>query len=188
MTASATRTRPRSHCDYKKAPFFNVIAAFWIQFMTHDWLSHMEEGHNSAQYMSVGCTSQKILGVETALTPAQVAELGCRPADAMDESYVADGSPPGSFTSADGSHYARAPKTFRNNNTAWWDASQVYGYDVASQTRVKRDMRDPARLMMMPLKGRTAAGDRQGYLPVLSEADPKNPDWAGQEAVAFADN
>ncbi|NTW07053.1 MAG: oxygenase, partial [Syntrophaceae bacterium] len=31
-------------CDYKKAPFFNVLAAFWIQFMTHDWFSHMEEG------------------------------------------------------------------------------------------------------------------------------------------------
>ena len=35
-----------ANCDYKKAPFFNVLAAFWIQFMTHDWFSHMEEGHN----------------------------------------------------------------------------------------------------------------------------------------------
>src|ERR1039457_5292718 len=26
-----------ANCDYKKAPFFNVLAAFWIQFMTHDW-------------------------------------------------------------------------------------------------------------------------------------------------------
>src|SRR4029078_1679403 len=24
-------------CAYKTAPFFNVLAAFWIQFMTHDW-------------------------------------------------------------------------------------------------------------------------------------------------------
>ena len=24
-------------CDYEKAPFFNVLAAYWIQFMTHDW-------------------------------------------------------------------------------------------------------------------------------------------------------
>src|SRR5260370_20629467 len=29
-------------CDYKPAPFFNVLAAFWIQFMTHDWFSHLE--------------------------------------------------------------------------------------------------------------------------------------------------
>ena len=26
-----------ANCDYKKAPFFNVLAAYWIQFMTHDW-------------------------------------------------------------------------------------------------------------------------------------------------------
>ena len=43
-----------AHCDYQKAPFFNVLAAFWIQYMTHDWFSHMEEGHNENQWMSVG--------------------------------------------------------------------------------------------------------------------------------------
>ena len=37
-----------AHCDYKKAPFLNVLAAFWIQFMTHDWFSHLEEGHNGS--------------------------------------------------------------------------------------------------------------------------------------------
>ena len=37
---------PDANCDYQKAPFFNVLAAYWIQFMTHDWFSHMEEGHN----------------------------------------------------------------------------------------------------------------------------------------------
>ena len=34
---------PNANCDYQKAPFFNVLAAYWIQFMTHDWFSHMEE-------------------------------------------------------------------------------------------------------------------------------------------------
>src|SRR5262249_18970980 len=34
-----------ANCDYQKAPFFNVLAAYWIQFMTHDWFSHMEDGH-----------------------------------------------------------------------------------------------------------------------------------------------
>ena len=38
---------PDANCDYQKAPFFNVLAAYWIQFMTHDWFSHMEEGHNA---------------------------------------------------------------------------------------------------------------------------------------------
>jgi Animal haem peroxidase len=177
-----------SHCDYKKAPFFNVLAAFWIQFMTHDWFSHLEEGHNSTQYMNVGCVSEKVNGVETPLTPVQVAQLGCRPGDAMDKSYVAEGDPPASFKSGGDSHYARAPRTFHNNNTAWWDASQIYGYDATSLIRVKRDPHDPARFLMLPLAGKTSPGDRQGYLPILSDADPKNPDWKGQEAVAFPDN
>ena len=30
-------------CPYRKAPSFNVLAAFWIQFMTHDWFSHLDE-------------------------------------------------------------------------------------------------------------------------------------------------
>ena len=77
-----------THCDYKKAPFFNVLAAFWIQFMTHDWFSHLEEGHNDRQYMNVGCVSQKVNDIETPLTAAQVAQLGCRPGDAIDKSYV----------------------------------------------------------------------------------------------------
>ena len=43
-----------ARCDYKKAPFFNVLAAFWIQFMTHDWFSHLEEGRNAPATMAVG--------------------------------------------------------------------------------------------------------------------------------------
>ena len=46
-----------ARCDYKKAPFFNVLAAFWIQFMTHDWFSHLQEGQNGPGTMMVGCAS-----------------------------------------------------------------------------------------------------------------------------------
>jgi len=176
------------HCDYKQASFFNVLAAFWIQFMTHDWFSHLEEGHNTSAYLSVGCASQKVDGVETPLTPADAARLGCRPADAMERAYVADDSPPGKFGSGPRNYYARAPKTFRNNNTAWWDASQIYGFDAFSRARVKRDPHDPARLLMVRIPGRNSHGDRQGYLPLLEDSDPKNPDWAGQESTAFGDN
>src|SRR4029077_12907436 len=47
-----------AECKYKKAPFFNVLAAFWIQFMTHDWFSHLEEGHNRPEWIAVGCGTQ----------------------------------------------------------------------------------------------------------------------------------
>lgn len=177
-----------ANCDYKKAPFFNVLAAFWIQFMTHDWFSHLEEGHNTAQYMPVGCASQKVNGVETPLSSADATRLGCRPADAMERAYVADSSAPTRFSHAGRDYIARAPRTFRNTNTAWWDASQLYGYDERSRIRVKRDPADAARLLMVPVAGRTSEGDRQGYLPVLAPSDPMNADWAGQEATAFPGN
>ena len=47
--------------------------------------------------MNVGCVSQKVNDVETPLTPAQVAQLGCRPGDQIDKSYVADSDPARQF-------------------------------------------------------------------------------------------
>ncbi len=55
-TATACPASPTdASCDYKKAPFFNVLAAFWIQFMTHDWFSHLRGGAQRAEHMPVGC-------------------------------------------------------------------------------------------------------------------------------------
>lgn len=159
----------KANCDYKKAPFFNVLAAFWIQFMTHDWFSHMEEGHAGPELMSVGCAN---------LTPDQVSQLGCRPGDRIDKSYVADDSPPATFSQGGRNYLARAPKVMQNTNTAWWDASQIYGFDDVSVRRVKRDPADAAKLQILP----------SGYLPPLAAGDPMNPEWAGQEAVGFPDN
>ncbi len=168
-----------ANCDYKKAPFFNVLAAFWIQFMTHDWFSHMEEGHNASEYMKVGCD---------ALTPEQLKQLGCRPDDRIDKGYVGVSGDARQFTN-NGTQYAeRAPKAFRNNVTAWWDASQIYGYDETSRKRVKRDPADRARLLLASVGERPGAGEKQGYLPLLQASDPMNPQWAGQESVAFPDN
>ena len=173
-----------ANCDYKKAPFFNVLAAYWIQFMTHDWFSHMEEGHNAPEFMKTGCESQLVNGVPTPLTPDQVKELGCRPDDQIDRGYVADDSAPGTFTKDGRQYLTRAPKVMANRNTAWWDASQIYGYDDTSVRRVKRDPKDPAKLLLEPVAGQKGPG----YLPVLTAEDPKNPEWAGQESAAFPDN
>jgi hypothetical protein len=171
-------------CDYKPAPFFNVLAAFWIQFMTHDWFSHLEEGHNTAQYMPVGCASHRVNGVDTPLTPDEAARLGCRPADQMERAYVADSTMAYAKDAGGKDFLIRAPKTFRNTNTAWWDASQLYGYDERSRQRVKRD----SSLLRMVAPAGAKGGDAQGYLPVLLPTDPQNPDWKGQEATGFPDN
>ena len=173
-----------ANCDYKKAPFFNVLAAYWIQFMTHDWFSHLEEGHNQTQYMKVGCETKLVNNVEQPLTPEDIEQLGCRPDDRIDKGYVAQDSAPDTFTFNGKAFLVRAPKTMANTNTAWWDASQLYGFDDTSRQRVKRDPADPARLLLVPAPGQTGPG----YLPIFGPNDPINPEWAGQEAAGFPDN
>jgi hypothetical protein len=161
----------KANCDYKKAPFFNVLAAFWIQFMTHDWFSHLKDGHNrevngKPDLMPVGCRTQA---------------LGCRPDDQMDRAYVTEAGK--TFIDTDGkTRLEQAYKTTPNYVTAWWDASQIYGYDETSRKRVKRD---GAKLRLDPVR----AGDPQGYLPIFNPEDTKyTPQWDGQEATAFPDN
>jgi hypothetical protein len=173
-----------ARCDYKKSPFFNVLAAFWVQFMTHDWFSHLQDGKNSAEMMPVGCNPQSGGGVPTS---QEIATLGCRAGDRIDKALVADEREPDSFIHNGKPHLSRAYKTTRNTVTAWWDASQLYGYDEASRRRVKRDPADPAKLLLAP-SGEAAGGDRLGYLPLFQSSDPINPQWAGQEAAAFPDN
>jgi hypothetical protein len=174
-----------ANCDYQKAPFFNVLAAYWIQFMTHDWFSHMEDGHNApGPMMGVGCKSQLANGAQTPLSADETQKLGCRPGDQVDKTYVLADSAPGQFTANGRTYLTRAPKTFANNNTAWWDASQLYGFDEISVKRVKHDPKDPAKMLLEPVVGLSGPG----YLPVLLPTDPAQPQWTGQESVAFPDN
>ena len=55
---------------------------------------------------------------------------------------------------------------------------------------MKRDPKDPAKLLMVQIPRRTAEGDKQGYLPTFAarQDDSDRAEWAGQEAVAFPDN
>ena len=176
----------QAQCDYEKAGHVNVLAAFWIQFMTHDWFSHLDEGHNQSELIETGCKVQRAHNGDRRLTPEEIKRLGCRPEDRVDKGLIAADTPPATFTIDDQSRMLRAPKTTLNKVTAWWDASQIYGYDDTSRRRVKRDPRDPARLLLEPKSAGTPG--KTGYLPVLQPSDPQNPQWTGQEAVAFPDN
>jgi hypothetical protein len=188
------------NCSYKKAPFFNVMAAFWIQFMTHDWFSHLAEARNDNAHTltPLGCTSERVDNVERPISAARAAQLGCRQNDKMDAALIAQDGDPATFKFDGTKRLARSYKTTQNTNTAWWDASQLYGYDERSRRRMRRDPADPAKLAMMPVDGRSAAGDPQGYLPefraacgagvAAEQCDPIQPEWARQEATAFPDN
>ena len=114
----------------------------------------------------------------------------------MDAALFAESAAPGTFkTRAGPRRLARAHKTTPNCVTAWWDASQIYGYDERSRRRVKRDPADPAKLCWFSASG--AARRRYGYLPQFAppaspaddeNCDPIQPEWVGQEAAAFPDN
>jgi Animal haem peroxidase len=190
----------KGDCAYKPAPFFNVLAAFWIQFMTHDWFSHLDQARNDQTRIisPLGCVSERVDNVERPISAQRAAELGCRQNDKMDAGLIAQDAPPATFPFNDEDRLTRAYKTMRNNVTAWWDASQLYGYDDPSRRRMRRDPNDPAKLQMISVDGRTEAGDHYGYLPefrapcvpgVPTDAcDPIQPEWVGQEATAFPDN
>jgi hypothetical protein len=188
-----------SDCAYQKAPFMNVIGAFWIQFMTHDWFTHMEDARNDLTRImtALGCTSEKVNNADQPVDAARAAQLGCRPDDKAEAALIADDAPPGSFQHNNTTYLKRSPKTTRNLNTAWWDASQIYGYDANSRNRMRRDPADPAKLQLVQVHTGTA-GDALGYLPEFRAAcapgapaagcDPIRPEWTGQEAAAMADN
>ena len=175
-------------CDYIQAPFFNVLAAYWIQFMTHDWFSHLDEGENAAEAMSTGCETRLDQGAVRPMTEDERTVMGCRAGDRVDQTLYAEREPAPTFDEGGESRLVRAHRTTRNTNTAWWDASQLYGYSERSGQRVKRDPADPAKLLMVPAGPEAGAAGATGYLPVFEEGDPIHPAWAGQEAVAFPDN
>jgi hypothetical protein len=154
--------------------------------MTHDWFSHLEEGHNQPELIAMGCRTRPADNDHRPLTADEIAALGCRPEDRIEKALVAEKAPAPSFA-LNGKHkLARAPRTTLNKVTAWWDASQIYGYNETSRRRVKRDPRDPAKLLLESSAAKVSG--ELGYLPVLHKSDPQNPQWTGQEAVAFPDN
>ena len=146
---------------------------------------------------SLGCASARVNNVEQPLSAEATTRLGCRRDDKMDAALIAEDAVPERFEHAGVSRLKRAHKTTRNNVTAWWDASQIYGFDARSLQRVRRDPTDSAKLQMLPGRRGDGEGERFGYLPVFgpvclenatSQCDAIRPEWAGQESVAFPDN
>ncbi|KAJ3284067.1 hypothetical protein HDU79_008517 [Rhizoclosmatium sp. JEL0117] len=89
------------------APQQNLIAAAWIQFQTHDWFQHM----NSPQ------------SGDTINVPVLIG----------DPMWKAFGANVLSITKTlqDTTGSKKVPLAYQNNQTHWWDLSQVYGTDAA---------------------------------------------------------
>lgn len=89
----------------------NVLVPAWIQFQVHDWFSHGD--NDPADPFVVDVDDQDWSGQR----PMRISRTRRDPTRAD--------QPP------------REPPTFINTVTHWWDASQLYGSDVATQRRVR---------------------------------------------------
>jgi len=102
--------------DMKEVPFLNLLAASWIQFQVHDWVSHGEN-----------------------LGPPDVIEI---PLDKDDPARITYGqrsmfvgrTQPDPTRRQDGEP---AAITHINEVSHWWDASQIYGSDPETQQRLR---------------------------------------------------
>ncbi|MFI0450270.1 peroxidase family protein [Actinomadura sp. 6N118] len=101
------------------APSLNIIAAAWIQFQVHDWVSH-KRYPTGAKSVEVPLPP----GMTWSNTPSGKPEKVMRFAD--DEGmYPRPGTEP--------------PILFANNASHWWDGSEVYGGDET----VAKSLREP---------------------------------------------
>jgi Animal haem peroxidase len=95
------------------APFLNNVAIAWIQFMLHDWINHRQQSLSTAESIKVELAEDDPLrsryGQDALIFPRT------QP-DPMPT--------PGMLT-------------YRNEVTAWWDGSQIYGSDQATQDQVR---------------------------------------------------
>ncbi len=96
---------------FKPAPTVNLLAASWIQFMVKDWISHGAGDPNLAYDLSLpaddGWPTPRLLIPRTIPDPTR---------GDKEDGY---------------------PSTFANINTAWWDASSIYGSTLEQQSRIR---------------------------------------------------
>src|SRR5581483_5437468 len=94
--------------EFKPATIINLLAAAWIQFMVHDWFAHKTPGTQKLE-IPIGNDD------EWARKPMKV------------DATVVDPAPAGS----------KHPPAYANENTHWWDASQLYGCDDATCSDIR---------------------------------------------------
>jgi hypothetical protein len=97
--------------EFIPAKIINLLAAAWLQFMVHDWLSH---GKNQKQDPWLIPLDADDPWPEHPMRVLRTRQDPTRPADTRD-----------------------VPQTFQNVESAWWDASQLYGSSQHRQDRIR---------------------------------------------------
>src|SRR5262249_6027550 len=108
----------------KEVPFLNLFAAAWIQFQTHDWVSHGDNLRQAVHRIPLSDDDrvrEKYLLREMTVGRTQ-----------PDPTRLPEGE--------------EMPVTYLNEVTHWWDASQIYGSDWATQRRLRSGVDGKLRL------------------------------------------
>jgi Animal haem peroxidase len=100
--------------DVKTVEFLNLLAASWIQFMNHDWVNHGDT--DPQRFIRVRLSS------------------GDPACDRYQQTELAIGRTQRDPTRGPGEP---ASTSFINEVTHWWDGSQIYGSDEATQRRLR---------------------------------------------------
>jgi hypothetical protein len=100
-------TRLLARREFQPAGFLNLLTATWIQFMVHDWFAHRQSTEKH--------------------------EIPIGPDDPWPDKPMTVTKSAVSPAPAGSSH----PPTFINDNTHWWDASQLYGSDAVTAVKVR---------------------------------------------------
>ncbi len=93
---------------FQPVPFLNLFAVSWIQFMTHDWFSHGENESENPYLLT--------LEANDPIRNITKADYLIFQRSKIDKSRTAEDSKLG--------------PTFNNENTHWWDGSQLYASDI----------------------------------------------------------
>jgi hypothetical protein len=104
---------------FQPVPFLNLFAVGWIQFMTHDWFSHGENEAEGAYELILEQDDPIRLSTNSDYLIFQRSRV-----DQTRTEIDKDLGP-----------------TFLNENTHWWDGSQIYASDIkrASSLRTFKD-------------------------------------------------
>jgi hypothetical protein len=109
--------------DEKLVPFLNMLAAVWIQFQNHDWITHGDNLVPGAH--EVPLAEDDPARVRYRQTSMYIGRTQADPTRRPDD---------------------ETPVTFINEVTHWWDASQIYGSDQETQDRLRSHVDGKLRL------------------------------------------
>lgn len=124
--------------EMKEVPFLNLLAASWIQFENHDWITHGEmDGRPGVKLHEIPLDEDDPARKKFWQSKMFVAKTQADPTRMPDKEET--------------------PVTFINEVTHWWDGSQIYGSDQKTVDHLRSGVDGKLRLnddYTLPLDGK----------------------------------